>query len=132
MARLSFLLIPAASRAVRGKSDGAAHRVSNKNPLPGLDPGIHVFAGANIAAQEDVGSRGKPGHGVSMVVTQPSKPTRFGSPDSPARKREARAVRAKLVALDARFREHDGLRGAASGSLRSASCYNRRDHRGRR
>src|SRR5436309_4920097 len=35
-----------------------------KGPLPGLDPGIHVFAWAPLAAKKDVGGRVKPGHGV--------------------------------------------------------------------
>jgi hypothetical protein len=44
------------------------------SPLPGLVPGIHVFAGAGFAVEEDVGAYGsspwaegprvKPGHGV--------------------------------------------------------------------
>jgi hypothetical protein len=38
--------------------------LQQKNPLPGLVPGIHVFAGANFVADEDMGGRVEPGHGV--------------------------------------------------------------------
>ena len=36
--------------------------------LPGLVPGINVFAVTDFTAGEDVGGRGKPGHGVFIVV----------------------------------------------------------------
>jgi hypothetical protein len=59
-------------------------------------------------AEEDVGGRVKPGHGVSMVVTKIPSTTGFRSPDSPARKRESRATAVPL-ALDPRFRGGDGM-----------------------
>jgi hypothetical protein len=39
--------------------------------LPGLVPGIHVFAGADFAAEEDVDGRVKPGHGVLWMLCKP-------------------------------------------------------------
>ncbi len=38
------------------------------NLLPGLVPGIHVFAVTDFTAGEDVGGRVKPGHGIFIVV----------------------------------------------------------------
>jgi len=37
-----------------------------KSPLPGLVPGIHVFAETEFGVEEDVSRRVKPGHGVPM------------------------------------------------------------------
>src|SRR5213080_4749819 len=48
-----------------GKNVGIRARKS-KPDSRGLDPDIHVFAGASLAAKEDVGGRVQPGQGASM------------------------------------------------------------------